>query len=60
MGAHASAEGHDQKINDKTVRGMVIFTLALFFAMSAVGHFVFVASAHHAEEPAAAEIHETH
>ncbi len=60
MGAHAHSDNHDHQTDEKAVRRMVIFTLVLFFAMSAVGHFIFVASAHHTEEPAAAEIHETH
>lgn len=60
MGAHAHSDNHDHQTDEKAVRRMVIFTLALFFAMTVVGHFVFVASAHHAEESAATETHETH
>jgi hypothetical protein len=60
MGAHGHSESHDHHINDKGARGMVILTLALFFAMTVVGHFVFVASQHHEEAPSATEIHEKH
>lgn len=60
MGAHGHSASHDHQINDKTALGMIILTLALFFAMTVVGHFVFVASQHREEAPSATEIHEEH
>ncbi|MGZ9109248.1 MAG: hypothetical protein ACXW4B_10580 [Micavibrio sp.] len=60
MGAPGHTESHDHNINDKATGGMVVLTLALFFVMTVVGHFVFVANQHPEEAPSATEIHEEH
>lgn len=65
MGAHGHSESHDHqindpKINDGAAQGMIILTLCLFFAMTVVGHFVFVASQNHEVDPSATEIHQEH
>ena len=53
--AHQPADttGHTHS-NDKAGLLMVLFSLALFFAMTVVGHYVFVAGAAHHDTPPAA------
>lgn len=56
--AHSPADPHSQPAHDANHDGkasllVVIFSLALFFAMTVVGHYVFIAgNAHDTASPA--------
>jgi hypothetical protein len=54
MGHSAHSDDHHHEVDEKSTRIMVLFSLALFFVMTCIGNYVFVASAHHAHGAPAA------
>lgn len=48
MGHSAHSDDHHHDVDEKSIRFMVLFSLALFFAMTCIGNYIFVAGAHHA------------
>lgn len=51
MGAHGHSDSHNHAVNEKATRNMIVFTLALFFVLTVVGHYFLVASQEHEETP---------
>lgn len=60
MGHSAHSDDHHHEVDEKNTRIMVLFSLALFFVMTCIGNYVFVASAHHAAPAAAHDAPATH
>lgn len=56
---HHNDDHHAHQPGEGASRAMVLFSLALFFAMTVVGHYVFVASAHHESAPATGGAHQS-